>query len=128
MRKLIGWMVKRRLKDRRVTIEVSDPWDIAGEIGKPISGVIIDEGSFVNKYYDNNFECIFIKLDNPIKLNGAVYSHMSASPRYEGSSYLQIGKGMVHSNMNFLQLTDDLYSSWHMPSQYTSIGAIGSIN
>jgi hypothetical protein len=76
----------------KVSIQVSDPWDVVTEVGDaPISGRLQDLAVAV----------ITVRLDSPLAVQGSTIHLVSATPRYTTGNFMQ-ADAPVAANLTFL--------------------------
>ena len=77
------------LRNRRIIIKLSDPWDLGEKINwQALEAVILDL-----KNDEDRTTSIAIKLAIPFEYKNTRCEFFIASPRYEGSNFSQLNKG-----------------------------------
>ena len=72
----------------RVTIAISDPWDLGESIAwQPVPGTLIELRD------DDRGGRALVRLDSPLEYEGMSYAHVVASPRHEGGSLRNVDAG-----------------------------------
>lgn len=113
------------LKGRRVAIQISDPYELPDA---KLHGLIINEGVYINPFFNSKYECVLVVLDHPFIYDHIEYTHVSASPRHVGSPFKKITKQQtVPTNGLFINPSVNLESTWHEMNPNNGLGFIGSI-
>lgn len=113
------------LRDRKVILKLSDPWDLGEQINwQAIEAVILD----VKDNGDAPIS-IAIKLTVPFKYQNTHCEFFIASPRHEGNNFNQLNKGKAVfcglTRVSFDQIISD--NPFDLKHWRGGIGLIGEI-